>query len=100
MKKFFLYFVLIVSNIFAQTPDLTLPRIYKDTLPGYNQSKQNQPPMQDEQTKQEKKEEQVQEKTREKIDFNFKEILENKNLLNLIILIVLILIFLIYRFRR
>lgn len=100
MKKFFVYFALMISNVYTQTPDLTLPKIYKETLPGYNQNKQNQQPMANEQTKQEKMQEHDQEKAKEKFDFNFKEILENKNLLNLIILLVLILIFLIYRYKR
>ncbi|GIX41406.1 MAG: hypothetical protein KatS3mg129_1139 [Leptospiraceae bacterium] len=106
-----LFFSLLIffnfNILYSQTPDTSPPDIYNEVIPGLkndNQATKEENKEDLEKNKSEEKEQKEKDikdqETEIKKSFSFKELFQNKTIVNLIILIVIFIIFFIYRLRR
>ncbi len=97
MKPFvYLFLFFLSSYLYSQIIDQTLPSIYKEVLPGYQQILNQETNLESKPIEEIKQVPSLQQE--KKIDF--KKIFEDKTSMNLFILTILVVVFILYRLRR
>ncbi len=97
MKPFvYLFLFFLSSYLYSQIIDQTLPSIYKEVLPGYQQILNQETNLESKPIEEIKQVPSLQQE--KKIDF--KKIFEDKTSINLFILTILVVVFILYRLRR